>query len=44
MNTGKAKYSVLSCGAKDNLGLQLGESVNIELFTTLVRLWGEVVG
>jgi hypothetical protein len=44
MNTGKAKYSVLSCGAKDNLGLQLGESVNIELFTTQERLWGEVVG
>lgn len=44
MVAGNTKFSVLSCGSLDNLGLQQGESVNIELFTTQERLWGEVVG
>lgn len=44
MVAGNTKFSVLSCGSLDNLGLEQGESVNIELFTTQERLWGEVVG
>ncbi|WP_421901074.1 flagellar brake domain-containing protein [Maridesulfovibrio sp.] len=44
MVAGNTKFTVLSCGSFDNLGLQQGESVNIELFTTQERLWGEVVG
>ncbi len=40
----KTEHSVISCGAQDNLGLQLGENANVELFATGERLWGEVAG